>query len=111
AMARSSDWSLALCCEPPHNHGERSDERILAAFRANTQRSSRPDTPMNVPRTESGRPSLAVTAFGITDTGRVRPSNEDQFLIAELTKTMRIWHTSLAETKARVGEEHARLVL
>ena len=34
-----SDWSLALCCEPPHNHGEKFYERILAAFHANTQRS------------------------------------------------------------------------
>ena len=36
-----------------------------------------------------------MKAFGISDTGRVRPSNEDLFLIAELTKTMRIWQTSL----------------
>ena len=31
-------------------------------------------------------PALTVTAFGITDKGKVRPTNEDQFLIAELTK-------------------------
>jgi hypothetical protein len=30
-----------------------------------------------------------VKAFGITDKGRARPSNEDQFLIAEFTKAMR----------------------
>jgi PPM family protein phosphatase len=69
------------------------------------------DTPMNNPITELERPSLAVKAFGVTDTGRVRPSNEDQFLIAELTKTMRIWHTSLPEPKARLGDEHAHLFL
>src|SRR5678815_1158314 len=66
---------------------------------------------MNMPRTEIGRPSLAVKAFGITDTGRVRPSNEDQFLIAELTKTMRIWHTSLPEPKTQFGDEHGHLFL
>ena len=55
--------------------------------------------------------SLTVKAFGITDTGRVRPSNEDQFLIAELTKTMRIWHTSLPEPKAQFGDEHGHLFL
>ena len=66
---------------------------------------------MNVPRTEIGRPSLAVKAFGITDNGRVRPSNEDQFLIAELTKTMRIWQTSLPEPKAQFGEERGHLFL
>ena len=66
---------------------------------------------MNVPRTEIGRPSLAVKAFGITDTGRVRPSNEDQFLIAELTKTMRIWHASLPDAKAQFGDERGHLFL
>jgi PPM family protein phosphatase len=66
---------------------------------------------MNDSVTEAGRPSLVVKAFGVTDTGRVRRSNEDQFLIAELTKTMRIWHTSLPEPKARLGDEHGHLFL
>ena len=66
---------------------------------------------MNVPITEIGRPSLAVKAFGITDNGSVRPTNEDQFLIAELTKSMRIWQTSLPEPKAQIGEERAHLFL
>ncbi len=55
--------------------------------------------------------ALAVTAFGKTDPGRVRSSNEDQFLIAELTKAMRIWHTSLPEPAARFGEERGHLFL
>ena len=55
--------------------------------------------------------SLRVTAFGVTDKGKVRPINEDQFLIAELTKSMRVWQTSLAETKLEVGEERAHLFL
>jgi protein phosphatase len=54
---------------------------------------------------------VTVKAFGITDTGRVRSSNEDQFLIAELTKTMRIWHTSLPEPKAQRAEERGHLFL
>jgi protein phosphatase len=66
---------------------------------------------MNELTDEVDQPRLAVKAFGLTDTGRVRPSNEDQFLIAELTKTMRIWHTSLLEPKARFGDEHAHLFL
>ena len=66
---------------------------------------------MNEPGTEIGRLSLAVKAFGLTDTGRVRPSNEDQFLIAELTKTMRLWHTSLPEPKTQFGDEHGHLFL
>jgi serine/threonine protein phosphatase PrpC len=54
---------------------------------------------------------LTVKAFGITDKGKVRPSNEDQFLIAELTKAMRVWQTSLPEPKVQVGEERAHLFL
>src|SRR5688572_31462490 len=54
---------------------------------------------------------LVVTAFGITDKGKVRPANEDQFLIAELTKAMRVWQTTLPEPKVQVGEERAHLFL
>lgn len=55
--------------------------------------------------------ALAVSAFGITDTGKVRKSNEDQFLIAELTKRMRVWQTSLPEPKLQVGDDRAHLFL
>jgi protein phosphatase len=58
-----------------------------------------------------GHHALAVKAFGITDKGRVRPSNEDQFLCAELTKAMRIWQTSLPEPKVQFGEERGHLFL
>jgi len=54
---------------------------------------------------------LTVKAFGISDRGKVRTTNEDQFLIAELTKAMRVWQTSLPEPKLQVGEEHAHLFL
>lgn len=58
-------------------------------------------------------PPLALTpkAFGITDRGKVRESNEDQFLIAELSKAMRIWQTSLPEPKVQRGDERAHLFL
>lgn len=66
-------------------------------------------------KTEAGSPSadrpLAVRSFGSTDTGRVRASNQDQFLIAELTKAMRIWQTSLSEPSARFGEERAHVFI
>jgi PPM family protein phosphatase len=54
---------------------------------------------------------VTVKAFGITDKGKVRSNNEDQFLIAELTKAMRVWQTSLPEPKLQVGDEHAHLFL
>ena len=58
-----------------------------------------------------GHAPLAAKAFGVTDRGRVRPSNDDQFLSAELTKTMRIWQTSLPEPKAQFGVDRGHLFL
>jgi len=63
------------------------------------------------PVVRHARHALTVKAFGVTDTGRVRPTNEDQFLCAELTKAMRIWQTSLPEKKAQFGEERGHLFL
>ena len=65
----------------------------------------------NAPNAHIGHRTLAVKAFGVTDKGRVRPSNEDQFLSAELTKAMRIWQTSLPEPKAQFGMERGHLFL
>jgi len=55
--------------------------------------------------------ALAMKAFGITDTGKVRKSNEDQFLIAELSKRMKVWQTSLPEPQLQIGEDRAHLFL
>ena len=63
------------------------------------------------PVAHTGQPTLAVKAFGVTDKGRVRAANEDQFLCAELTKAMRIWQTSLPEKKAQFGDERGHLFL
>jgi serine/threonine protein phosphatase PrpC len=64
-----------------------------------------------LPPTATPPVPLAVSAFGVTDKGKVRSTNEDQFLIAELTKAMRVWQTSLPEPKVQVGEERAHLFL
>lgn len=63
------------------------------------------------PIAHAGEAALAVTAFGITDKGRVRPTNEDQFLCAELTKAMHIWQTSLPESTVQVGLDRGHLFL
>ena len=55
--------------------------------------------------------ALSATAFGLTDPGKVRQSNEDQFLIAELSKRMQVWQTSLPEPQLQVGEDRAHLFL
>jgi protein phosphatase len=40
---------------------------------------------------------LEARCFGLTDRGKVRPSNEDQFLVAELAKALRVLHTSVTQ--------------
>jgi serine/threonine protein phosphatase PrpC len=59
----------------------------------------------------TGHALLTVRAFGLTDPGRVRPSNEDQFLSAELTKTMSVWQTSLPVERAQFAGERGHLFL
>lgn len=58
-----------------------------------------------------GPVEFVVKAFGLTETGKVRATNEDQFLAAELTKAMRVWQTSLQGPRVQVGEERAHLFL
>jgi protein phosphatase len=84
-----------------------------------TSTSSTADTAPSIPaaaRTTSFPPTevsveLTVKSFGITDKGKVRSTNEDQFLAAELTKAMRVWQTSLEGPRVQVGEERAHLFL
>jgi protein phosphatase len=42
-------------------------------------------------------PPLAVSSFGLTDRGKVRTANEDQFLIAVLLKALQVEQTSLPQ--------------
>jgi protein phosphatase len=63
------------------------------------------DTPTSAPQ------GLSIKAFGITDKGKVRARNEDQFLIAELSKAMRVWQTSLPEPALQIGDDRAHLFL
>ncbi|MFL5244811.1 MAG: PP2C family protein-serine/threonine phosphatase [Gemmataceae bacterium] len=44
-----------------------------------------------------------IDCYGLTDTGKVRKANEDQFLVADLNKSMLIHQTSLTH------EDHTRL--
>ena len=57
------------------------------------------------------RDHLTVRSCGMTDRGRVRESNEDQFLVAELTKNMRVSQSSLPGPQLQTGDERAHLFL
>jgi serine/threonine protein phosphatase PrpC len=54
---------------------------------------------------------LTVRTFGLTDPGRVRASNEDQFVVAELTKAMRVLSASLPQPKTQYGDERGYLFI
>lgn len=55
--------------------------------------------------------SLGVRSFGLTDRGLRRSTNEDQFLIAELTKTMTVSQTSLEGQSLLAGHDRGHLFL
>ena len=63
------------------------------------------------PDPPSEHPQLVMRSFGMTDRGRMRPSNEDQFLIAELTKALRIQQTSLPQAWIKYADEQGHLFL
>jgi protein phosphatase len=56
-----------------------------------------PVEPVHVPR--PGLP-FAVRSFGLSDRGLVRPANEDRFVIAELTRTLRVHHSNLPQDQS-----------
>jgi len=77
---------------------------------------TQPDTDPEIPITSAPpRPAAArpftVRGFGLTDRGRVRPSNEDHFVVMELARTMYVHQTSLPESEAQYGSHRGHLFL
>jgi protein phosphatase len=67
------------------------------------------DTVVMAPnRAKSG---LHVEAFGLTNRGRVRESNEDQFLVATLSRALAVEHTSMPDPHTGPSDEDARLLV
>ena len=54
---------------------------------------------MQDPRTQTPPPPL-IESCGVTNTGRARDGNEDQFLVADLVPTVRISASSLPAARA-----------
>ena len=55
------------------------------------------------------RATLKVRSFGLTDRGKVRETNQDQFLIAVLRKALEVQRTSLPQPKLHHGSDQGFL--
>jgi len=58
---------------------------------------------------QDSRPPLTVCSFGLTDCGKVRDTNEDQFLIATLLKALQVERTSLPQSKLQHSSDRSYL--
>jgi protein phosphatase len=81
-----------------------------------TQSATEPDlnaTLTHIPALAAGgvpRP-LSVRSFGRTDVGRTRQQNEDQFLIAVISRALQILQTSLRQPQVQYSSPQGRLFL
>ena len=73
--------------------------------------STLPDTVPDRSLSVAHRDALGVRSFGITDPGKVRPSNEDNFLIAELARTLGVRQSSLPQPERHYGRNRAHVFL
>src|SRR5436309_16003802 len=62
--------------------------------------------PPALPNTE--RP-FSVRSFGLTDPGRLRPANEDHFVIVELARTMSVHQTSVPQAETQYSSHRGQL--
>ena len=61
---------------------------------------------------DSHPPRVAIKFGALTDTGKVRGNNEDHFLVARLSKSMRVCKTSLpGEGETQFSEEEGYLMV
>jgi serine/threonine protein phosphatase PrpC len=61
-------------------------------------------------RPATGR-QFTVRAFGLSNQGRVRPSNEDRFVVVEFARTMFVHQTNVQQANAQYGSHRAHLFL
>jgi protein phosphatase len=54
---------------------------------------------------------FAVRSFGLTDRGRERPTNEDHFVIAELTRTLYVHQSSRPQAMAQASQHRGHVFL
>jgi protein phosphatase len=59
----------------------------------------------------ASNPPHGATTFGLTDRGRVRETNEDQFLVARLRRAIQVEQASLSQPRALFADQHAQLFI
>jgi PPM family protein phosphatase len=70
-----------------------------------------PDTIAEMPALNAMPSGLFVRSFGVTDRGRLRPVNEDHFLIAELARTLWVRQSSLPQPETQYGRNRGHIML
>src|SRR5262245_18252550 len=70
-----------------------------------------PTLPSFCPEAPALAPSLIAWSFGLTDRGKVRPKNEDQFLIAALARALCIQQSSLREDPVQYADADGQLLV
>ena len=77
----------------------------------NVEKTAGHDRPADTWEFEPLGSALHVECCGRTDTGRVRPNNEDQFVVAELAKMLRVLQTSLPEPRVQSSGRRGHLLV
>ncbi len=54
---------------------------------------------------------FSMQSYGLSDRGQVRPTNEDRFVIVELSRIMRVLHSNVPQAKAKYGNHRGHVLL
>jgi PPM family protein phosphatase len=87
--------------------------RLFNLFRRDPIASPPAPAPSEVRPAPVAKPDkpFAIRSFGLSDRGRVRPSNEDRFAIIELARTMYVHETNLPQAKAQYSSNRGHFFL
>ena len=64
-----------------------------------------------MPTPSNARRPFAVQSFGLTDPGKVRPANEDHFVIVELARTLCVQRSSIPQAKSQYSSHRGHVFI
>src|SRR5262245_60189139 len=103
--SRMPDWTEDSCrLSDPKRRILLMTHNVIDAPAA-SERPTQLDQPVATPAGDQ----LSVRAYGLTDRGQQRPGNEDQFLIATLTKALQVQQASLRHARTRYADQKGHL--